>query len=192
MTPDGLLHFSGIYVHLLAAVLLVLVAVAAGFDLKSRRIPNRLVVIGLIASLVLHIIFSSIDGFKAWGLGLLVGFGSFLPLYVLRAMGAGDVKLMAMVGSFLGPMSGLGAVLTTLVVGGALAIVVALWRGIFKETLTNIRFVLTLALFKTLSGGGVRLERLPTSAGNLPYAVAIAVGTLIHLLLVGSNRAVFA
>lgn len=192
MTQDGLIHFGGVYVHLLAAILLVLVAVAAGFDLKSRRIPNRLVVIGLIASLVLQTIFSSTDGFKAWGLGLLVGLGSFLPLYVLRAMGAGDVKLMAMVGSFLGPMSGLGAVLTTLVVGGALAIVVALWRGIFKETLTNIRFVLTLALFKTLSGGGVQLERLPTSSGNLPYAVAIAMGTLIHLLLVGSNRAVFA
>lgn len=192
MTQDGLLHFGGIYIHVIAAVLLVLVAVAAGFDLKFRRIPNRLVLIGLVTSLALQIIFSGIGGFKAWGLGLLVGFGVFLPLYLLRAMGAGDVKLMAMVGAFLGPVSALGAVLTTLVVGGALAIAVALWRGILKNTLTNIRFVLTLAMFKTLSGSGMQLDQPPTSAGNLPYAVAIAVGTLGHLLLVGSGRAVFA
>ncbi|ABE44462.1 A24 family peptidase [Polaromonas sp. JS666] len=192
MTHDGLLHFGGIQIHVIAAVLLVLVAVAAGFDLKSRRIPNWLVLMGLITSLALQIIFSGIGGFKAWGLGLLVGFGVFLPLYLLRAMGAGDVKLMAMVGAFLGPVSALGAVLTTLVVGGALAIAVALRCGILKNTLKNIRFALTLALYKGLSGGGMQLEQPSTSAGNLPYAVAIAVGTLGHLLLVGSGRAVFA
>lgn len=192
MAQDGVLHFGEVHIHVLAAVLLVLVAVAAWFDLKSRRIPNWLVLVGLVASLALQIVFSGIDGFKAWGLGLLVGFGLFLPLYILRAMGAGDVKLMAMVGAFLGPVSGLGAVLTTLLIGGALAVAVALWSGILKDTLTNIRFVLTAALFKALSGGEMQLERPPTSTGNLPYAVAIAVGTFIHLLLAGSGRAIFA
>lgn len=189
-----LMRLDGTSVYLKAAILLILVIVAAGFDLKSRRIPNWLVLVGLVASLILQIIFNSFNsfyGFKAWGYGLLVGFGLFLPLYMLRAMGAGDVKLMAMVGSFLDPGSAIGAVLTTLVVGGVLSIVVALWKGVLHQVVTNIHTQITLAMFKKLSGGSAQLEVMPASAGNLPYAVAIAVGTLIHLVLVGSGRAVF-
>lgn len=191
-----LMRLDGTSVYLKVAILLILVTVAAGFDLKSRRIPNWLVLVGLVASLILQIVFNSfnsLNGFKNWGYGLLVGFGLFLPLYVLRAMGAGDVKLMAMVGSFLDAGSAMGAVLTTLVVGGVLAIVVALWNGVLLQALTNIRTQLTLTMFKKLSGGSAELEAMPGgSAGNLPYAVAIALGTLIHLVLVGSGRAMFA
>ena len=121
MTQPELFQFGGLSIEIKIALLVALVAVAAGFDLKSRRIPNWLVLVGLVSSFIVQILFNSsgsFSGFKAWGLGLLVGFGLFLPLYLLRAMGAGDVKLMAMVGAFLGPVSALGAVLTALVVGG--------------------------------------------------------------------------
>ena len=193
MTQAELLQLGGLSLEIKLALLVVLVAVAAGFDLKSRRIPNWLVLMGLIASFIFQILFNSsgsFSGFKAWGLGLLVGFGLFLPLYLLRAMGAGDVKLMAMVGAFLGPVSALGAVLMTLVVGGVLAIAVALWSGVLRHTLGNIRFVLTQTMLKTLPGG-VQLEAPAYSAGSLPYAVAIAAGTLIHLILERSGHALF-
>lgn len=193
MTQAELLQLGGLSLEIKLALLVVLVAVAAGFDLKSRRIPNWLVLMGLIASFIFQILFNSsgsFSGFKAWGLGLLVGFGLFLPLYLLRAMGAGDVKLMAMVGAFLGPVSALGAVLMTLVVGGVLAIAVALWTGVLRHTLGNIRFVLTQTMLKTLPGG-VQLEASAYSAGSLPYAVAIAAGTLIHLIMERSGHALF-
>ena len=189
MTQLGLLQLGGLSFEIKVALLLTLVAVAAGFDIKSRRIPNWLVLVGLIASFSIQLMAGS-DGFKAWGLGLLVGFGLFLPLYLLRAMGAGDVKLMAMVGSFLGPLAALGAALTTLVVGGVLAIAVALWSGALSHTLTNVRIVLTQTMLKTLPGG-VQLEAPPASAGHLPYAVAIAAGTFIHLILERSGHALF-
>ena len=193
MTQAELLQLGGLSLEIKLALLVVLVAVAAGFDLKSRRIPNWLVLMGLIASFIFQILFNSsgsFSGFKAWGLGLLVGFGLFLPLYLLRAMGAGDVKLMAMVGAFLGPVSALGAVLMTLVVGGVLAIAVALWSGVLRHALGNIRFVLTQTMLKTLPGG-VQLEAPAYSAGSLPYAVAIAAGTLIHLIMERSGHALF-
>lgn len=189
-----LMRLDGTSVYLKAAILLILVTVAAGFDLKSRRIPNWLVLVGLVASLILQITFSSFNSFhsfKDWVYGLLVGFGLFLPLYMLRAMGAGDVKLMAMVGSFLDPGSAIGVVLTTLVVGGVLSIAVALWNGVLQQALTNIRTQLTLTMFKRLSGGSAQLEAMPASAGNLPYAVAIAVGTLIHVILLTQGRPIF-
>ena len=192
MTQFKLLHIGGISIHILAAVLLVLVAMAAWVDIKSRRIPNWLILLGLITSLMLHVYLNNYDGFKAWSLGFLVGLGGFMPLYLMRAMGAGDVKLMAMVGSFLGPISVLGAMLTTLAAGGVLAIVMALYNGALQQALINVRAILTLGMYKTMSGGGVQLEAPPASAGNLPYAVAIAVGTLIHLILVGSGLALLA
>lgn len=187
-----LMRLDGTSIDVRHAMLLILVVVAAGFDLKSRRIPNWLVLAGFIASLILQITFSSFNSFssfKDWGYGLLIGFGLFFPLYLLRAMGAGDVKLMAMVGSFLGPVSAIGAVLTTLVVGGVLSLAVALWNGVFQQAMSNIYTHLNLAVLKKLSGGSSQIGIMPASAGNLPYAVAIAAGTLIHLVLVRSGHA---
>jgi prepilin peptidase CpaA len=187
-----LMRLDGTSIDMRHAILLILVVVAAGFDLKSRRIPNWLVLAGFITSLILQITFSSFNSFssfKDWGYGLLIGFGLFLPLYLLHAMGAGDVKLMAMVGSFLGPVSAIGAVLITLVVGGVLSLAVALWNGVLQQAMSNIYTHLNLAVLKKLSGGSSQIEIMPASAGNLPYAVAIAAGTLIHLVLVRSGHA---
>lgn len=193
MAQFGSLQIGGFPFEIKVALLLALVAVAAWFDIKSRRIPNWLVLVGLISSFIFQTLFHSsggFGGFKAWGLGLLVGFGLFLPLYALHAMGAGDVKLMAMVGAFLGPMAALGVVLTTLIVGGVLALAVALWSGSLRHALGNVRFVLMRTMLKTLLGG-VQIKASAASAGNLPYAVAIAAGTLTHLILERSGHALF-
>ncbi|RJG03660.1 A24 family peptidase [Noviherbaspirillum sedimenti] len=191
MTQHGLFHLGGFSIEVNAAILITLLGVASCFDIKSRRIPNWLVAAGLVFSLGAHAFLGN-GGFSAWALGLLVGFGLFLPLYVVRAMGAGDVKLMGMVGAFLGPASAAGAVLTTLVAGGVLAIAVALWSGALRNTLANVRSLMIQTMFRTLHGGSVRIEALPASAGKLPYAVAIAAGTFIHLLLIRSGHALFA
>lgn len=191
MSQQALFHFGGFFViGVNAAILMALLGVAAGFDIKSRRIPNWLVLTGLVTSLCIQLLFSS-GSFSAWCLGLLAGFGLFLPLYLVRAMGAGDVKLMAMVGGFLGPAGAVGVVLTTLVAGGVLAIGVALWSGALRHTVANVRLLVTQAIFKTLHGGSMQIDAPPISAGNLPYAVAIAAGACIHLLLVRSGHALF-
>ena len=186
---SGMMLLLGSYVlEIRVALLLLLVLAAVVFDLRSHRIPNWLVFSGLLIGVAFHT-FS-----YGWGLGYAlkgaaVGFGLFLPLYLLRGMGAGDVKLMAMVGAFLGPASALGAVLTTLIAGGALAIGAALWKGALPVLLANIRIMLGHAAVKALSGAGVRIEAMPTPAGTLPYAVAIAAGTFIQVMLARSGHA---
>ena len=180
----------GTYVfELRIALLLLLVLAAVVFDVRSHRIPNWLVFAGLLIGIAFHTFLS-----YEWGLGYAlkgaaVGFGLFLPLYVLRGMGAGDVKLMAMVGAFLGPASALGAVLTTLVAGGVLAIGAALWKGALPRLLANIRFMLSHAAVRVVSGAAAGIEAAPTSAGTLPYAVAIAAGTFIQVMLARSGHA---
>lgn len=185
------LRLDGTSLLIRYGVLVLMVTIAAVYDIQFRRIPNALVLTGLVLSLVIHVTFNDFYGFKEWGYGLLTGFVLFLPLYALRAMGAGDVKLMAMTGSFLDAGSAIGVVLTTLVVGGVLAIVVALLNGVLRQAISNIHTQLTLTLFKKFSGGNAQLEQLPSSAGNLPYAVAIAIGTLIHVILLTQGRPIF-
>lgn len=190
MTPQALSHFSDLFTEVNVATLMALLCVAAWFDIKARRIPNWLVLTGLISSLGIQLLFSS-GSFSAWSLGLLAGFGLFLPLYLVHAMGAGDVKLMAVVGGFLGPAAVVDVVLTTLVAGGVLAIAVALWSGALRQTVANARYLMIDSIFKTLHGGGAQADAPPASAGNLPYAVAIAAGTFIHLVLVRDGHALF-
>ena len=190
MIQEAVLHFRHLFTEATVATLMGLLRVAAWFDLQERRIPNWLVLTGLISSICIQLLFSS-GSLSAWGLGMLVGFGLFLPLYLVHAMGAGDVKLMAMVGGFLGPAGAAGVALTTLVAGGILAVGVALWSGALRHTVANVRILVTQTIFKTLHGGSVQLDAPPNSAGNLPYAVAIAVGTFAHLVLAHSGYALF-
>lgn len=162
---------------------------AVAFDLHSRRIPNKLVLAGLTSALALHAfaLYSTatpLAGPAWWSplAGIAAGFALMLPLHLLRAMGAGDVKLMAMVGAFIGPAAVLSAALYTLLAGGLLSLVFMLGRGVAAQTLANIRFMLTDWALRSSSGQGVRLPPLQTTAARLPYALAIALGSAAALL----------
>lgn len=176
-----------------ALTLSALLALAVWYDIRSRRIPNRLVYSGALAALLLQTALPAGAGLFATpfgGIGLLLALAGLatgllilLPMYMLGAMGAGDVKLMAMVGAFLGPQATLGAALQSLLAGGLLALVVALWNGALINVLQNIYHVLRHSLFRVLAGEGVRVDAPPTSTGKLAYAIAIACGTLSSVFL---------
>src|SRR5437867_3546861 len=112
------------------AGLATLLALAVVSDLRSRRIPNELVLTGLLLALGQHAAMllagqAPLAGEHAWSplAGALAGGAALLPLYLLRASGAGDVKLMATVGAFVGAAAALTAALYTLLAGGVLELV---------------------------------------------------------------------
>ncbi|NPT60063.1 A24 family peptidase [Paraburkholderia elongata] len=164
--------------------LLGLVAVAAGWDLHSRRIPNWLVLTGLALALAtqwhLH---GAGEGSVRWVLGMFTGGALFLPLYLLRAMGAGDVKLMAAVGALVGPNMALEIVLVTCVLGGVWAIGAIVLKRAVKATGANMLAILLAGTArlgnKEARGQGATFA----SVGSLPYGVAIALGTLCVMSL---------
>lgn len=175
------------------ALLCALLALAVSSDLRSRRIPNLLVLLGALAALALHALLPAGDGlfrqpFGALGFtgalaGLGLGLAVLLPLYMLGAMGAGDAKLMAMVGAFLGPQAVLDAALLTLLAGGVLSLAVALWSGTLISVTHNVYQLLLQALLRVRTGGGASIEAPPATTGQLPYAIAIAAGTVLQLAL---------
>ncbi|WP_407278913.1 prepilin peptidase [Aromatoleum evansii] len=171
--------------------------VAVLTDLSARKVPNFLIVAGFVGASFFNAFTTSGSGVlapSAGGIGFLpalagvaTGFAALFPLYALRAMGAGDVKLMMMVGAFLGPLQTLGVVVLTFAAGGVLAIAMALWQRSFRQLVLNLRFMLTTSAISAAGGTSPKLEPLQQTAGRMPYAVAIAAGTLLQLFLVRSG-----
>lgn len=167
-------------------ILMVLLIVAATIDARSGRIPNWLVFGGAIYAIAYNSFFPLYPrdiGFLFALQGLGVGLVAFLPLYILRVMGAGDVKLMAMVGAFLGTWATVYAVLATLLAGGVLAVALTVRSGVFVRMLRNVYTAFRGTVLAFAAGvTGVGGHDGP-SAGKMPYGVAIAVGTIGYLLL---------
>jgi prepilin peptidase CpaA len=185
-----------------AGALVVLLGSAMVCDTRSHRIPNRLVLCGLAAAIVLNAVAPPGDGyFAAVGagspgllstiLGAATGLAVLAPLYLLRAMGAGDVKLMAMTGAFLGPTGAAEAAVLTLALGGVLSLCVAAWNGVLRHALSNVRFMLTDAMVRGLAARSAEIEPALLSAGKVPYAIAIAAGTAAHIALARAQHSLF-
>jgi prepilin peptidase CpaA len=167
------------------SILFILLLVASISDIRHYKIPNWLTFGGSAFALIysFFVPFSPQLGF-GWSFGgFALGLSFMLPLYMLRMMGAGDVKLMAMVGAFLGMTHTLYAVLFVFVSGGLAALVYAFWHQSLQRLAGNIKQTLTSFLFSTM--GGLRPQMIPLgnqSVGKLPYAVSITIGTTAFLI----------
>jgi prepilin peptidase CpaA len=176
-----------------AFLLYTLLALAVWNDVLTRRIPNLLVLTGMLLGLLLNSIFPAGAGlFSAPGgaIGFLValegaalGMAMLLPLYAFGAMGAGDVKLMAMVGAFLGPEQIFGTAMLTLLSGGVLALVVSIWTGTLLKMIRNTYALLLHMFARGLMGDGVRIDQPAAPTGKLAYAIAIMSGTVLNTFL---------
>ena len=167
-----------------SAVVIALVSVliaAVATDLKSHRIPNLLLWPALSLALMLHMTTGGSDGLLAAIGGLALGLAMLLPLYAIGGMGAGDVKLLGVVGCFLGPWGAVVAGLATMMAGAAIGIAVILWRCLWP--------VLELRAAQMLGPDAVSMRSTLISHASecrkqvtyLPYAPAIAVGTMATL-----------
>ena len=166
----------------LQGTLLGVVAVAAVVDLRTRRIPNWLTLPALALGLAWNLAVSGPAGLGMALLGVLVGAGLFLVPYVLGGMGPGDVKLMGVVGAFMGPGGALWAALFAGVAGGVLVIMWALVHGRFARVLARTGGLLGAAVDprrRAAQGGLPSLER--DAAWSIPYGVAIAFGVALSL-----------
>ncbi len=176
---------------LMIGVLLILLLLAAWQDCREYRISNRLVVSGALLGILINVLLPSGIGFLESFLGCVVGLLLLLPMYMLRTMGAGDVKLMAMVGAFVGLPEIIVVVLYTMLAGGVLSVCVAWHYGILRELMLNLRLTVynfIVNLFQSKSKESPRetlsfVETMQKSSVKMPYGVAIAVGTAIFLIL---------
>jgi prepilin peptidase CpaA len=174
---------------------LIVVAVATFTDLRRRRVPNWLVLPFLLIGIVVspwrhdwngigrglwqgysrnfgwHGLGQSMAGM---GLGLVI----FGILFWLGGMGAGDLKLVAAIGAWIGPIQLFVALVMTGLAGGIMVLCWAVFGGFFKELFTGVG-----DLVFGWKQRGMRIDQEMTLANPLkrkmPYAPAIAIGTLM-------------
>ena len=164
-------------------LLATLVLLAAAFDIRSRRIPNWLVLSGLLLGLALNVfLFGSTGAASALlggGLAMLI----YFPLFVARGMGAGDVKLMMAIGFIVGPANWLAIFFLTAILGGAVALLLVLRSGLLAHTLANVGFIVTrLVRLQAPYQERPDLDISSPKALTLPHGATIAVGSLAFML----------
>jgi len=164
-------------------LLLALLLVAAVYDVRFRRIPNWISVTGVAIGLTMNAFLFGVPGIWLSLRGLGLGFGVYFFLYLIRAMGAGDVKLMGAVGAMVGWQDWFGIFLITAILGGLMALILAASRGRIRKTLWNVGFI--LSEMKSGRPAYINKEELDVrspKAIGLPHGAVIAVGTVFFLV----------
>jgi prepilin peptidase CpaA len=163
-------------------VSLVLAAVACGWDLRTRRIPQVLTLGGALVGFMFHVVNGGWNAGVASAMGWVVGIAIFFLPFALGGLGAGDVKLLGAIGAWLGPMNALWVGLYAGAAGGVLAIFVALTKGYLFQAVGNVGMMLA---YWRLNGVKPLPEiTLEHSRGpRLAYAVPILAGTMVTLWL---------
>ncbi len=150
-------------------LVLVIAAIAAYTDVRSRRIPNALSAALLGAGITLH----AMHGWQsaAISIGLFLGvfaFGTFL--FSFKLIGGGDVKLIAAASAALGWPDTVAFLLYTMIAGGVLGVTISIARGRLRPVCDNVKTI----VFPLLAG--VRPAPISSAVGTMPYGLAIFAG----------------
>jgi prepilin peptidase CpaA len=142
--------------------------VAAVIDISSRRIPNWVTFAAFLAGVGLNAWLAGPSGAVLAVAGAALGAALLLPFYAIRAMGAGDVKLLAAIGALLGPQMLVSVAVYGALIGGAMSVVILLIRRRLWVTLNEV----------------LVQRRAPTRSGaTAPYGAAIASGVYLSFIL---------
>ena len=171
---------SRLPLELMTAAFFALMAGAAWFDVRTRRIPNVLTLTGMAVAVALRLVAgpgAGIDGVT----GAILAFVLCLPFFVLGVLGGGDAKLLMAMGAFMGPRDLLVAMLLIALLGGILGAIDAMRKGVLLPVLHNCGDI--LKHWATLGRRGANRSLATGGALAIPYGVAIAAGSLVWWLL---------
>lgn len=160
---------------LATVLLLIILLVGAFLDLRSKRLPNWLTGSALLSGIILHTLFLGWGGLGSALGGAAVGFLCLIPFYLTGGMGAGDVKFMAAIGSFLASVKMVAlAASAGLVFAGVYAAVRVSLKGGWSTLIK--RYAISY-----FSGQYIQPPPDDVSRERFPFALAIAAGTLVVL-----------
>ncbi|HNQ21696.1 MAG TPA: A24 family peptidase [Phycisphaerae bacterium] len=155
---------------------------ASWIDYRERRVPNWLNAALIVSGFAVQAHFWGTAGLVNGAWGLLAGFGLLIFPWLMHGMGAGDVKLLAAIGVWVGPMLVFWSFLVGALLGGVAAVVMILASGRLHLACANLGIILNKCMNRRLwftEYGSV--ASLGTTTQKLPYGVPLTAGTLIVL-----------
>ena len=183
-------------------LLLVLILVSGFWDLKERKIPNKITFTGILIGILFNIITGGWMGLLQSLLGMFAGLAIFFLPFVMGGMGAGDVKLMGAIGALMGWQFSVMTALYSAIVGGIMVLLHLIYTGKLRETLkkmlyTLINFLLQFAIrlgynetvckaYEKFSRNGHDYKKI-----YIPYGVAIAGGAVLVLIAYKNGYPIF-
>jgi prepilin peptidase CpaA len=171
---------SGAHTIISSALLIPLAVIITYFDGRFRRIPNAFVLATLISGLAINTITNGWTGLLLSLGGCALAFVLMFVLHIFGAMGAGDVKLFAAIGSVIGAPLVLPTFLVVVLTGGLLAVFTMIRAGAVRGTLLRVAQI----FMGLLPGWEMPRFAVPTERRHtIPYGVAITFGSLISLML---------
>jgi len=163
------------------ALLVSLLLFCSATDLGTRRVPNAVLLPALMTALFLNSVGGGLAGLVDSIAGLAIGLLMLMPLRILGRMGAGDIKLLGVVGSILGAWGAIVAGLATMMAGGVLAVLYLVWLFIKPGIVSRVsRIALRVTGKAAAPGDGTSWQTV--RAAEIPYALAIAAGTFATLI----------
>jgi prepilin peptidase CpaA len=157
---------------------MLVAVIAAGTDLRSRRIPNWLTVPGLLVGLAVNSALGRWGGLKTSLLGAGLGLLLLLPFVLLRSLGAGDWKLAGALGAFAGPKLLVDLLIGSVFVAGIMAAALVIHKGRVRQTVGNIGHILVSLVMFRLPASRVSLDN--PDALKVPYGVALALTVVLY------------
>ncbi len=174
--------FEHWHVKVVSAVLIL----AAWIDGKELRVPNWITFPMVLSGLVYSTCVGGLSGLSAGLLGMCVGLLTLMPLYAVGGMGAGDVKLMAGIGAWMGWKVTFAAFCVSTIVGAIMAVIMVLWRKSLQHHYANFLLILSewMVIRNPYELSRIAAERKPTML-LLPYGIPICIGTIGYFMYSG-------
>ncbi len=170
----------------LLALPLLLAVIMAWRDLRTRRIPNYLTLGATLAGLGFRLGYYGWWGLASGFSGLALGFSLLIFFYLMGGMGAGDVKALAALGAWLGPWPTFMLGLYMAIIGGLLALGVLWWKGrLWSKIRRGWVILANWVLFRPYRLEGRAAPSPAPKTEGIPYAVALALGMLILVVIGG-------
>lgn len=184
------------------ALLLLLVAASGFFDLKERKIPNKITFTGILIGILFNIITGGWMGLLQSILGMFAGLTIFFLPFVMGGMGAGDVKLMGAIGALMGWQFSVMTALYSAIVGGIMVLIYLLYTGRLRETMTKmiyaliniiLQFAIRLGYNETVYKAHEKFSKNGHDYKKIyiPYGVAIAGGAVLVLIAYKNGYPIF-
>jgi prepilin peptidase CpaA len=170
------------HIKVVSAILIL----AAWIDGRELKVPNWITLPMVLSGLVYSTSVGGLGGLGAGLLGMCVGLLTLLPLYSVGGMGAGDVKLMAGIGAWLGWKITFAAFCVSTVVGAVMAVLMVLWKRKLTHHYENFLLILSewMVIKNPTELSKIAAQRKPQML-LLPYGIPICIGTIGYFMYNG-------